>query len=470
MVRRKRLRWAAACGAVSTALILSSCGGSSSGSRAVARAPSTSTTDFTSKTLPNSPAGIELTWFLNAVADVPLSHQEIVYHFDSLFLGKVSAAKINAALAELSGPGKLVGVQSSEPSDLVVIANFGTEHVQGVEPSPGLRFKVTLSVDGSGLIDALKLAPVLATSWSQIDHTLAALAPSVSFLAARVANGSCQTIHQMASSTPRPLASEFKLFVLGALADQIAAGHITWGQELTVQNQLRSLGNPVGSASLQFVPAGTRVSVRETAAKMISISDNTAADMLINLVGQSSLESQVRQWTHDPRLDSPFLSTRQMFLLHYVNFPTLANGYLARAPSKRQAYLNTVVDPLPLSEIQGSTEPRDIDKIEWFGSPADICRAFVGLQQLSHQSKLSPIKSIFAVNNGSLGLHPSEWPTVWFKGGSEPGVLTLGYLATNSKKQTFMVSAMVSSATAALAPSATLVLLTAAGGAFGLMG
>ena len=93
--------------------------------------------------------------------------------------------------------------------------------------------------------------------------------------------------------------------------------------------------------------------------------------------------------------------------------------------------LSSSVDPLPLSEVQGSTQPRDIDKIEWFGSPDDICRAFVGLQQLSHQPKLSPIASIFSVNKGGLGLDPSEWPTVWFKGGSEPGVLTLGYMATN---------------------------------------
>ena len=289
MVPRKRISWAAACGVISIAFILSSCGGSGSGAPAVARAASTSATDVTSKTLPNSPPGTQLRWFLSSVADAHLSQQDIDSHFDSLFLGKVSAAKINAALAELPAPGKLVGVLSSEPRGLVAMASFGTEHGQGVEPSPGLRLRVTLSVDGSGLIDALKLAPVLETSWSQIDHTLASLAPNISFLAARVVNGSCKTIHQVASLTPRPLASEFKLFVLGALAHQIAAGHITWDQQLAVDDQTRSIGNPVGSGSLQFVPAGTRVSVRETATKMISISDNTAADMLINLVGQQSL-------------------------------------------------------------------------------------------------------------------------------------------------------------------------------------
>ena len=288
-----------------------------------------------------------------------------------LFLDKISAAKINAVLAEFPAPSgaQVIEVLTTEPTALVVIANFGTK-----------RLRVTLSVDGSGLIDGLELAPsASATSWSQIDQTLAAFAPGVSFLAARVANGSCQTIHQLAASTPRPLASEFKLFVLGALAHQIAAGHVTWDQKLTVESQLKSSGNAVGSGSLQFVPTGTRVSVRETATKMISISDNTAADMLINLVGQPALESQVRQWSNDPQLNVPFLTTRQMILLHYANFPMLANEYLARAPSKRQAFLNSAVDPLALSEARGSTEPHDVDSIEWFGSPDDVCRAFRGI-------------------------------------------------------------------------------------------
>jgi len=451
--------WAAACGAIVSAFILSSCGGSSSGSPVIASVPST-TADSTSETLPNSPAATQLRWFFSSVADAPLSRQVIDSHFDPFFLDKVGAATINVALTQLPAPGKLVEVLSSEPSGLVVIANFGTA-----------RLKVTLSVNGSGLIDGLKLtASSSATSWSQIDETLAALAPNVSFLAARVANGSCQAIHRLASSTPRPLASEFKLFVLGALAHQIAAGDVSWDQKLTVENQLKSAGNAKGSGSLQFSLAGTKVSVQETATKMISISDNTAADMLINLVSRSAVETQVEQWSSTPKLDIPFLTTREMILLHYVNYPTLANAYLNRAPSERQAFLESSVDPLSLSEVQESTKPRDIGKIEWFGSPDDICRAFVGLQQLSHQPKLGPIAPILSSYDGGLGLDSSEWPTVWFKGGGEPGVLTLGYMATNSKGQTFVVSAMLSNATAALTPSVTSALYDAVAGAFGLMG
>ena len=460
MVGRKRTRWATGCGAVLAALILSSCGvGTSSGSPSVAGRSSQA--DLTSDTVPRSPAGTQLAWFLSSVPDAPLSQQEIDSHFDASFLNNVSAAKINAVLAKLPATGgSLIRLLAEDPSSLIAIVSFGTEMVN-----------VSLSVDGSGLIEGLRLAPSASvSSWPQIDQTLAALAPNVSFLAARVSKGSCQPIYQLASSTPRPLASEFKLFVLGVLANQVATGQVRWNQVLTVENQLKSSGNPVGSGSLQFSPVGTKVSVQETATKMISISDNTAADMLINLVGRSAVQTQVRHWSNTPELNVPFLTTREVLLLHYTTYPTLASVYLTRTPSERETFLESSVDPLSLSEIHESTEPRDIDKIEWFGSPDDICRAFLGLQQLSHQPKLSPIASIFSVNPGDLGLGPSQWPTVWFKGGSEPGVLTLGYMATNSRGQTFVVSAMLSNTTAALAPSATVALLEAVEGAFGLMG
>ncbi len=453
--------WAAACATITTACILSSCTGANSGSPAVPNGPSTSTTDLASRTIPASPAGTQLRWFLSAVANAPLSRQEIDSHFDAFFLDSVSAAKINTVLGELpTTRGTLVGLLAEDPSSLIAIASFGTE-----------RLNVSLSVDGSGLIGGLRLAPSPSvSSWSEIDHALAALAPNVSFLAARVSKGSCQPIHQLASSTPRPLASEFKLFVLGALANQVVAGKVGWSQQLTVENQLKSRGNPVGSGSLQFSPSGTKVSVLETATKMISISDNTAADMLIDLVGRSAVESQVQRWSSTPELDVPFLTTREMLLLHYVNFPTLARMYLSQRPSGRVGFLESSVDPLSLSQMQESTGPHDIDNIEWFGSPDDICHAFAALQQLSRQPKLSPIASIFSVNTGSLGLDPSEWPTVWFKGGSEPGVLTLGYMATNGRGETYAVSAMLSNPGAALAPSATVALLEVVIGALGLMG
>jgi hypothetical protein len=73
------------------------------------------------------------------------------------------------------------------------------------------------------------------------------------------------------------------------------------------------------------------------------------------------------------------------------------------------------------------------------------------------------------VNDGDIGLNRKMWPIIWFKGGSEPGVLTLGYLAENAKHQTFVVSAMASNPRAALSPAATEDLLSIVKGAFTLV-
>jgi hypothetical protein len=429
---------------------------------------------FLSRTVPDDRVGRQLTWFLRAVADIPWSRQEIRAHFDSGFLAEVSPDQINSELEH--GPTPMGGSLPPSGASLIGLLSQDPEHdpvsLMAVAAFGGTQLTVTISVDGAGLISGLLLTPYQPppTSWGQIDIDLAALAPDATLLVARVSpGGSCIPVHQVGSSIAQPLASMFKLFVLGALAHQIAAGRVSWTQELTVTAALKS----GGSGSLQDVPAGTRLSVQQTAAKMISISDNTAADMLIHLVGRSAVQAQDQQWSDHAALNVPFLTTRELFLLKYIH-PALANRYLSLAPAQRAAFLASSVDPLPFSPAQaqslGTGSPTDIETLEWFASPDDICRAFAGLQQLASRPGLVPLGPILSANDGSIGLDPAQWPTVWFKGGSEPGVLTLGYLATNSKGQTFVVVEMLANPTAALPPPAMIGLLGIARAAFELAG
>ena len=424
---------------------------------------------FISTAAPDAPVGRQLTWFLRAVADLPWSQRLIQAHFGSGFLAQISPAEINSVLAQTPAPGgaSLIGLrwqdQTRDPVSLQAVAAFGS-----------VMLTVNISVDGAGLISYLLLTlyqPPPAT-WAQADRDLAGLAPDASLLAARVSpDGVCTPVHQVAASTARPLGSMFKLFVLGALAEQVAAGRVSWDQELTVSDALKSAGNS-GAGGLQDVPAGTRVPVEQTAAQMISMSDNTAADMLIHLVGRPAVQAQDRQWSAHAALNVPFLTTREIFHLKYAD-PALADEYLRLAPGQRAAFLASAVDPLPLSQAQlpnaDTASPAAIDTLEWFASPDDICRAFAGLQQLAAQPALAPLGPILSANSGGIGLHPAQWPTVWYKGGSEPGVLTMGYLATNSNGQTFVVVAMLSNPATALFPSAVLGLLAIVQGAFELI-
>jgi beta-lactamase class A len=97
--------------------------------------------------------------------------------------------------------------------------------------------------------------------------------------------------------------------VLDALGNAVASGKVHWNQQLTITAQLKSLP----SGELQTEPNGTKISVQDTAAKMISISDNTAASMLINLVGRPAFEAALTTaGMADPARDRPFLTTREL--------------------------------------------------------------------------------------------------------------------------------------------------------------
>ena len=125
------------------------------------------------------------------------------------------------------------------------------------------------------------------------------------------------------------------------------------------------------------------------------------------------------------------------------------------------------VDPSALPPPIPWTTPRDIDTVEWFASARDICRVYASLDALARRPGLAPINDVFALNDGGLGLDPAQWQTTWFKGGSEPGVLTLNYLATTRTGHTYVVSALAESPSAPIdKASASLDMASAIKGAF----
>jgi beta-lactamase class A len=413
----------------------------------------------TSVAVPSTPVGTQLKWLLSITA-LPLSTSEISAHFDAAFLAQISPAQLNVALSTLSESGslELLGLSHPGPTSLTALVSFGTT-----------AYNATLGVDDSGLIDTLLFRPALGaapTTWAGIDRQLSAIAPGVGFLAARLnSNGTCTTAHSVDPSTPRPLGSMFKLFVLGALANAIRAHTVSWTQEVTVTAALK-VG---GSGTLQSVPDGTTLTVEQVALDMISQSDNTGADLLIGLLGRAAVEAQVRKWSAHPALDFPFLTVSELFALHYAHFPAMAAHYLALKPKARPAYLSSTVDKVPSSDEIAATAPRDINTVEWFASPDDLCRVFSGLTALQSEPGLGPLGTILSTNNGGIGLSSTTWPTIWFKGGSESGVLTLGYLARDDQGHTYVVIALTDNPARPLGPTATDQLVQVVVGAFGIL-
>jgi beta-lactamase class A len=90
-----------------------------------------------------------------------------------------------------------------------------------------------------------------------------------------------------------PAASTIKFPILVALFQEVDAGRVKLNETLVMRRDLIT----GGSGTMQYKRAGTRFSLLETATKMITISDNTATNMVIDrLGGIAKLNQRFRSW------------------------------------------------------------------------------------------------------------------------------------------------------------------------------
>lgn len=216
---------------------------------------------------------------------------------------------------------------------------------------------------------------------------------------------------------PLAVGSAFKLAILAALNQHIAAGTRTWDEVVALQPQWQSLP----SGFLQTWPEGSLLTLQTLAALMISQSDNTATDALLHVVGREAVEAFTEQ-------NRPFLATREAFILKNPQNQALLDRYRdAEAADRRVVLQETSEYELPSVDIF-SGDPVALD-VEWFFSTRELCQLMAQVQDL-------PLMSI---NPGSA--NPADWSHVAFKGGSEPGVLNLTTWLETAEGTTYCVSA-----------------------------
>lgn len=95
------------------------------------------------------------------------------------------------------------------------------------------------------------------------------------------------------SNASFPAASTIKIPILVAFFQDLDAGKIRLDEMLTMEQQAIA----GGSGNMQYKPAGTKFNALEVVSKMITISDNTATNILIaRLGGIESLNQRFRSW------------------------------------------------------------------------------------------------------------------------------------------------------------------------------
>jgi beta-lactamase class A len=221
----------------------------------------------------------------------------------------------------------------------------------------------------------------------------------------------------MRPEMPLAIGSSFKLAVLAALKDEIAAGKRSWSDVVQLQPEWKSLP----SGAFQDWPDGISLTLETLAAQMISVSDNTATDALIHILGRESIE----RFSGGNR---PLLTTRNAFILKDPKNADLLDRYRAGDEAERRRVLaDTDARPLPNVTVFAGG-PLVLD-VEWYFSARELCGLMARVADL-------PLTGI----NPGLATR-QDWARIAFKGGSEPGVLNLTHALTSKDGRTVCVSA-----------------------------
>ncbi|MVN87299.1 serine hydrolase [Deinococcus sp. HMF7620] len=345
---------------------------------------------------------------LRALFEVPLKTDLLTPEF----LAAVPAAELSALLDSIRAESGTLQTVTIEGQGALLTFSDGTVRV------------TSLTLDPQGRIAGLLLAPPReAVSFASLEEARAAFAAlpgQVSLLVQEVGGSGLAkpALTELNAGRPLAVASAFKLAVLGELQAQVQAGTRAWTDEITLQDADRV----PSSAALEGAPVGSRFTLRDLAARMIAVSDNTATDLLLRAVGRAGVEARLGQ--------AALPSTREAFALKNPANAELLRAYRAATlnPTARRAVLAQAATA-SLAGLEGwGNRPLALD-VEWFVSARRLCTLMAGVSALP-ETQLNPGVASAA-----------DFRAVSYKGGSEPGVLNLTTQVTTQAGRTLCVTA-----------------------------
>ena len=434
----------AAAAALATTLLLAGCSGEQGeeSSEPTTPEPTTTTTPPADAvdlapgvTIPDTRAGRATDWVLEQLAapDGPPA-EEAEEWFAEAFLAQVPATDLAVVFDQMrtAGPYVVEAYDGTEDAALLPLDGAGGRFRLHVVTEPDGRM-------GTLFFEAARPIPDIDQP-SDADDALAGLGADTSFLVASAPT--CEPVHARETDVARPIGSIVKLYVLDAVRQAVDDGALAWEDTVSVTDDLRSLPSGV----LQDEPAGHEVTVREAAELMISISDNTATDLLIDAVGKDAVLAAVeRLGHHDPDLLTPLVTTRELFQLAFTDAGLREQWATADAAGREE-----ILAGLPGGDVE--VDPalaQDVvwpDGLDWFATAEDLCRAHVGLQETQDPA----VGEILALNPGIEV--PAGWDYVGFKGGSAPGEMAGSWYLESGSGEGYVVVVQIATTDLAQVP------------------
>lgn len=383
-------------------------------------------------TIPSTPVGERMQTIVDLLnQDADITEADLEGMFDSTFTDAVPLPDVV----------QLLNLQIRPAQPIVITGYQGaeTQAVAQASGSVGEPFAIQLSLTSEGLIDGFALTPATkpdpAQSLGEVQERLDALDFTVRYTVTRSSPNGTEVLFENGADEVAPMASIFKLYVLLAVHQKISAGELSWSDTLTVSDASRSLP----SGQLQNAPNGTEVAVRDAAIKMISISDNTATDMLIGRVGRDAIEAAVvTAGHHEPAALTPFLTTREMFMLAFGSDAATQQTWADSSVDERRTMLDSLTVDLESIDLAAiSPEAFWNHDLDWFATPNDVVAVQEALAGIA-----DPDVTAALTTNPGVVVDTDAWAQVAFKGGSSLGVITGSWRAVAADGTTLTVVVM----------------------------
>jgi beta-lactamase class A len=337
--------------------------------------------------------------------------------FAPALLAQVPAAQLRGVAQQLTAQhGAVRGLDRLEilsPQAGVMHVAFerATVHIQiAIDPQPPNRI-------GALLITG---ADVRGDSLAAVIGEVRALPGQTSIAVAQLGDGAPEVLASLEPGRPLAIGSAFKLFILAELSRQVQARERHWSDVVALDRR------SIPSGSLQTWPQGSPVTLHTLAALMVSVSDNTAADMLLRTLGRENVERMMATiGVEAAARNRPLLSTLEMAAIKTGPAPALDAWLQADEAGRRRMlagdYANADASRIEVARFTGN--PLHIDGVEWFASASDMVRTMDWLRREGDDAA----RAILAINPG-VGQLRNELAYVGYKGGSEPGELNLTWL------------------------------------------
>ncbi|MGH2550047.1 MAG: serine hydrolase, partial [Thermomicrobiales bacterium] len=354
------------------------------GAAAIAFAPAIArSTRAAQVTIPATRAGAQLQWIVDQLnsGGKDLKTSDVTPHFTPDYLSALNEQGIIdtfAAMNPIMAPvtiARIEGGITDQHANVLVFTDEGY-----------WRIYLALEFNDPFLIDTFYFdtvtvpdAPDQPRSWGGMKPYFESIAPGSAFISGEIINGEFSQISEYNSDEDFPIASSFKLFVLGAMATQVAAGEHSWAETVTISDKLRSLP----SGQLYYEPAGSTYPLEYIVERMTAESDNTATDHTIFTANRNRIEIELGRLGHSrPNLMTPLMYTREWFAMRIHFDDDQVSRYVNATTAERRSILEHTVDPIAdtLQEWDEWPGPANSDYIEWFASVSDLAHVLTRLQ------------------------------------------------------------------------------------------